>query len=454
MLNFNSEETQSSVTKFEQMLKTNLIYFFDAQEFEDIIVHYLSFGEHQLAKKALKMGLEQHPSSHGLMLLQSEIFILDEKFEMALQLLEYIEKLNPFDEEIALQKASIASKQGDHKTSISHLHKALEISEEPSEIWNLLGMEHLLAEEFEEAAYFFKNCLGDNPDDYPSLYNLIYCYDQLEQIEPAIECLNEVLEFDPYCEVAWHQLGKILMKSGRTKEALSALDFAIISDDTFTGAYIEKGKLLESTGKLNEAIDNYEVALNTTEPTAFIHKCIGRCHERLGNFDLAQQFYLKSVQLEPSNEKGWESLIYFLISQKNYKKARHYLECALENNSDSLELWKCSVDLYIQMNKKDLAIAASNKILELGLYYPEVLIQLIDLFLEKKDWEKAHNIAEEAFAAFPENRDLSLRVAGCCLILERTEEGMFLLNPKKLSVEEKVSFQTLFPKLKNLVSHS
>jgi predicted Zn-dependent protease len=106
------------------------------------------------------------------------------------------------------------------------------------------------------------------------------------------------------------------------------------------------------------------------------------------------------------------------------------------------------------MNKKNLTITASNKILELGHYYPEVLIQLIDLFLEKKDWEKAHNIAEEAFAAFPENRDLSLRVAGCCLILERTEEGMFLLNPKKLSVEEKVSFQTLFPKLKNLVSHS
>ena len=450
MLNFNSEEIQSSITKFEQMLKTNLIYFFDAQEFEDIIVHYLSFGEHQLAKKALKMGLEQHPSSHGLMLLQSEIFILDEKYEMALQLLEYIEKLNPFDEEIALQKASIASKKGDHKTSISYLHQALEISEDPCEIWNLLGMEHLLAEEFEEAAYFFGNCLGDNPEDYPSLYNLMYCYDQLEQTEPAIECLNEVLEFDPYCEVAWHQLGKILMKSGRTKEALSALDFAIISDDTFTGAYIEKGKLLESMGKVNEAIDNYEVAINTTEPTAFIHKCIGRCHERLGNFDLALQFYLKCVQLEPTNEKGWESLIHFLISQEKFIKARHYLERALENNSDSLELWKSSVELFLRMGKKEGAIDASKKILDLGHYYPEVLIPLIDLYLEKKQWQEAHTLAEQAFAAFPENRELALRVAGCCLLLERTEEGMYLLNPKSLTEEEKVSFQTLFPNLVHL----
>ena len=60
MLNYNSEEAQSSISKFEQMLKTNLIYFFDAQEFEDIVIHYLGFGENQLAEKALKMGLIDH----------------------------------------------------------------------------------------------------------------------------------------------------------------------------------------------------------------------------------------------------------------------------------------------------------------------------------------------------------------------------------------------------------
>ena len=51
MLDFNSENTQSSIIKFESMLKTNHVYFFDAQEFEDIIVHYLGFAENNLAKK-------------------------------------------------------------------------------------------------------------------------------------------------------------------------------------------------------------------------------------------------------------------------------------------------------------------------------------------------------------------------------------------------------------------
>ena len=85
----------------------------------------------------------------------------------------------------------------------------------------------------------------------------------------AIEALNKVLEFDPYCEVAWHQLGKVYLKSGKFDDALSAFEFSIISDETFTGAYIEKGEY-ELLGRLNEAILNYEFALQTTESNAFI----------------------------------------------------------------------------------------------------------------------------------------------------------------------------------------
>ena len=55
MFGRNAGEIQSSITKFERMLKTNLIYYFDPQEFEDIVVHYLGFEENQTAKKALKL---------------------------------------------------------------------------------------------------------------------------------------------------------------------------------------------------------------------------------------------------------------------------------------------------------------------------------------------------------------------------------------------------------------
>lgn len=454
MLNYNSEETQSSVLKFEQMLKTNLIYFFDAQEFEDIVVHYLGFGENQLAKKALKMALEQHPGSYELMLLQSEIFILEEKYELALEVLEYIEKINPFDEEIALQKASISSKRGDHKASINQLHQALSFSEDPLEIWNLLGMEHLLAEEFKEASFFFKNCLDENPEDYPSLHNLLHCHEQLGQVEPAISCLNKILEYDPFSEIAWLQLGKIFVKSGKIKEALSAFDFAIISDDSFSGAYIEKGVLLESIGRINEAIENYELAMSTSDPTSFIHKCLGRCHENLGNFDLAQKFYVKSIQLEPTNENSWESLILFYFNQKKFEKVKFYLDRALKNNSDSISLWKKSLELNTLTGRREKAIESCEKLIELGIYESEILIQLIDLLIDKKEWVEAYKIGKEAYVSFPENRKIAIRIAGCCFYLSKAEEGLYILNSSAINNSDQALFRSLFPNFKKLLIDS
>ena len=454
MLNYNSEETQSSVLKFEQMLKTNLVYFFDAQEFEDIIVHYLGFGENQLAKKALKMALEQHPSSYEIMLLQSEIFILEEKYELALEVLEHAEKINPFDEEIALQKASISSKKGDHKASINQLNHALSVSEDPLEIWNLLGMEHLLAEEFKEASFFFENCLDENPEDYPSLYNLLHCHEQLGQVEPAISCLNKVLEYDPYSEIAWLQLGKILAKSGKIKEAISAFDFAIISDDSFSGAYIEKGVLLESIGRINEAIENYELAMRTTDPTSFIHKCLGRCHENLGNYDLAQKFYVKSIQLEPTNEKSWESLILFYFNQNKFEKVKFYLDRALKNNSDSISLWKKSLELNTLTGRRDKAINSCKKLIELGIYESEILIQLIDLLIDKKEWVEAYKIGKEAYVSFPENRKIAIRIAGCCFYLSKDEEGLYILNSTTINNSDQAIFRSLFPNFKKLLIDS
>jgi len=371
---------------------------------------------------------------------------------LAINLLDYIEKSNPYDEEITLQRASIASKKGDHKLSIKYLHQALNISDDPYEIWNLLGMEHLLAEEYEDASCFFKNCLESNNEDFSSLYNLLFCYEQLKLVEPAISALNQILEFDPYCEVAWLQLGKIYSKEEKTKEAISAFEFALICDDTFTSAYIEKGKLLEKDGKINEALESYNFALNTSEPSAFIYKCIGRCYEFLGNYCLTKEFYLKSVRLEPNNEKCWKSLISFMISQNDFDKAEHYLKNAIEANSDSLDLWRASIELYISIEKKENAVLAFEKLIKLGSCDPVIFLNLIDYLIENKSWQRAYNIFNEAYKLLKNNRDIEIRVAGCCFQLGKIQEGKYFLNYKELNSNRKNQFNRLFPDFRDLNS--
>ena len=82
-----SQNSDAPVTRFEQMLKTNQVYFFDAVEFETIIQYYIDTGEINLAKKALQMAINQHPFHIDLLLLKSELLIFDDAHKEASQLL-------------------------------------------------------------------------------------------------------------------------------------------------------------------------------------------------------------------------------------------------------------------------------------------------------------------------------------------------------------------------------
>ena len=98
-----SEENQEvTVSKFESMLKTNSVFFFDSNEFENIIHHYLESGKIALAKKAIKLGMSQHPTSLNLKLFQVEILIFENKLNEADRLLSPLFEIEPNNEELYL----------------------------------------------------------------------------------------------------------------------------------------------------------------------------------------------------------------------------------------------------------------------------------------------------------------------------------------------------------------
>jgi len=442
-----SEGNNSSLTKFEQMLKTNQVLFFDALEFENIIHHYIDFAQFNLAKKAVKMGMEQHPHNIELMLLKSEILLIDGKFKKAEDMLTIIEKISPEHEEIFLQKANISSKKKDHPKAIELLKKALDVTEEPIEIWNLLGMEYLFLEDYTKGKDYFYQCVKENTLDYQSLYNLLYCYEQLGEDIEAINTLNSLLEINPYSEVAWHQLGKIYIKINKPEEALSAFEFAIISDDCFTGAYVEKGKLLEQMGRINEAIDNYEFSQNFSDPSAFVNHRIGLCHLKLGNDKLAIRYFEESIKLEPNHEKSWTALIDFLIDRKDYIKAQYYVNKALQSNSDNTDLWKKSSLIHFELNYYEETAIGCETAINLGNHAIQNWTLWMDSLMLVDDWKNALKIGEQALQYHQKNSSILYRLAGCKFRLGDHNEAQLIFNQIKNEIKIPRNINHLFPEL-------
>jgi tetratricopeptide (TPR) repeat protein len=440
------------LTKFESMLKTNHVLFFDSEEFENIIHHYLNQGKIALAKKAIKLGLDQHPTSINLRIFKVEIYVFEDKLLEADKLLNELYSLDPMNEEIFIQKANIFSKKDDHEQAIEVLKKALELTDDVVDLYSLIGMEYLFLDKFEEAKEFFMKCLDEDLEDYSSLYNIIYCFEFLNQTDEAVVYLNEFLDKNPYCEVAWHQLGKQYYTLKNYKKSLTAFDFAIISDDTFVGAYLERGKVLEKLKRFEEAIENYTITLKLDEPTSFALLRIGNCYEKLKNDDLAVQYYYKTVHEDPLLDKGWIAITRYYNRKRNYQKALYYINKAINIDSENVIYWKLYSQINQRLNHYEEAERGFKKTLELGNYELNTWLSRGDLLIKLGEPEAAIFNFEQAVDFYPENAELEYRLAGLYFSLNENDKGTFhLKNGLRNNTEYSFIIDELFPEVSNKV---
>ena len=450
-MQYSHNDENLSLTRFESMLKTNDILFFDSNEFENIIHHYLEQGKIPLAKRAIKLGLEQHPSSINLRLFQVEILVIENKFSEADDILHLLYGLEPTNEEIFIQKANVLSKQDEHQKAIDTLLIALELCnlpEDHADLYALLGMEYLFLDQFENALIYFKKCLEADHTDYSALHNIVYCYEFLEQNTEAINYLNNYLDSNPYCEVAWHQLGRQYFTLKDYKKANTAFDFAIISDDTFVGAYIEKGKVLEKLKQYEEAIENYKVTLALEDATSFALLRIGHCYAKLGQDDLAIQFFKRTVEEDPLLDKGWIAITKFYMKRLNYQKALYYINEAVSIDGENVLYWKIYATVNRRLNFLEEAERGYKRSLELGNYELDTWLCRGDILIALGEYEAAIYNLIQAAEFYSENAEIEYRLGGLYFLKHQTEEGRFhLKNAIRLNKDYSFIVPELFPKL-------
>jgi tetratricopeptide (TPR) repeat protein len=406
------ERPNQPIAKFESMLKTDDVYFFDSEDFEDIIHHYLNNGKISLAKKAIKIGLRQHPDSIELKLLNIEVLVFENNLDLAEKLLDKLQLLDSTNEEIYIQRANIYSKKDNHEAAVALLEKALELSTNSPDIYSLLGMEYLFMDDFELAKKSFMQCVGFDPHDYSSLYNVVYCFEFLEDYDGAIHFLNDYLEQYPYSQVAWHQLGKQYMIKDLYEEALAAFDFAIISDDEFIGAYFEKGKVLEKMGRYNEAIANYETTIKIEDPTSHAYLRMGKCHEKLQNDDLAKYYYYQTVHEDPLLDKGWIAITEFYCRKNNHERALYYINKAINIDGENPLYWKKCAGIHQALENLDEADFAYKQTVDLGNYEVDTWLNWASVVKATSDLESAIQILIQGFEFYPEEAFIPYSISG------------------------------------------
>jgi tetratricopeptide (TPR) repeat protein len=445
-LEHDEEDYNLSLSKFESMLKTNKVLFFDSEEFEEIILHYLDMGKATLAKKALKLGLEQHPKSTGLKLVQVEMLVYDDKLDHAEKLLNELYAIEPTNEEIFIQKANIYSKRDQHDKAVEYLQTALQYTEDYADVHNLIGMEYLFMDNLELAKENFIKCLEEDLEDQSALYNVVYCFEFLDQNLEAIEYLKTYIDRNPYSEIAWHQCGRLYYGVKDYENAVRSFEFATYIDDEFIGAFMENGKALERLKRYEEAIENYNRTIELDDPTSYALLRIGKCHEKLGHKAEALKYFNKTVHEDPLLDKGWIAITDFYVRQKNYQKGLYYVNKALAIDDQNRLYWKRFATINKGMGNFEEAEFGYRKAVEYGDYQLDTWLFWVDMMREMGEYNNAILTLMQAAEYFPEEFEVEYRLAGLHLMLNEEEKGNFhLSNGLRLNFNHNSILQELFP---------
>jgi tetratricopeptide (TPR) repeat protein len=403
-------------------------------------------GKAALAKKALKLALEQHPKSTGLKLVQVEMLVYEDKLEQAEKLLNELYAIEPTNEEIYIQKANIYSKRDNHEKAVELLQTALKYTDDFADVYNLIGMEYLFMDNLELAKTNFIKCLEEDTEDQAALYNVVYCFEFLDQNEDAIDYLNKYIDKNPYSEIAWHQIGRLNYGLKNYEEALRAFEFATLIDDEFLGAFMEKAKTLERLKKYEEAIESYTRTIELDDATPYALLRMGKCYEKIGNKALALKYFNKTVHEDPLLDKGWIAITDFYVRQKKYQKALFYVNKALSIDNQNRLYWKRFATINKELNLFEEAEFGYRKAVEFGDYQLDTWLFWVDILQFLGEFESAIQTLLQASEHFLEEYEVEYRLAGLYFMIHDDKKAKFhLSNGLRLSFKNRTLLEELFP---------
>lgn len=118
------------VEKFEKMVENNEEFYFETEEFEEIIIYYLEIGDISYAEMATNYALKIHPNSIELKTKKFEVLLELENYTQAKELMEELKESSMENTDFLVCCAKYYSNLGNPRRAIEYCEKALELEEE------------------------------------------------------------------------------------------------------------------------------------------------------------------------------------------------------------------------------------------------------------------------------------------------------------------------------------
>ncbi|MBS1549021.1 MAG: tetratricopeptide repeat protein [Bacteroidetes bacterium] len=410
------------VQKFERMIENNEEAYFDTDELEEIIIHYLEMGDIEMAEISVNFAYKIHPNSTNIKTKALEVLLELERYPEAKEIIEELRENSMNNTDFLVCCAKYYSNLGHTKNAIDYCFKALELGEEENFLHNFIADEMInMGDPFNALKHYQQALKADIYDDY-ALENIMSCFNRMNKSDEAIDFLNHYLDQYSYSETAWLEYGQYYFNKKNYKEALKGFEFLLAINNSSVGVYANIAACYEAMKKWKKAIEIYEESLEFEFTKSYTFYKIGLCYRALKQRAAALNAFQKSLREDPQFYLSMMEQSELYEEMGSMKEALHFAKEAALLNANNLDYQKKLAYLYIEAGKFEESLECLNKLIDAEpdrFYNWYAYIEVLMLIGE---YEEAITILNSALKTH-QRAELYYQLSNCYLHLKMTYEG-------------------------------
>jgi len=284
---------------------------------------------------------------------------------------------------------------------------------------------HYQQKQWEAAVAKFQEILTWSSHDAFVLHDLGLAYFQLQQYQPALNCLQEALAIAPLNGLWHYHYAIVLEQAGQHTKAVSGYKLAICFDPNLIDAYNNLGNLYTKYGNFPEAESIYREAItqNCKHYGSYIN--LGNLLLKLNRLEAAIEIYEMALVIQPNEPDLLHNLQYAretlndpakrelnlgksAYQQKRYQDAIQHYQAYLKTETGNIEAYLNLADCLTQQKQDEQVVSTYKNAIH---HHPQASIfyyHLAKALQKLGRIKEAIHIADEAAEKFPEQLKLKL----------------------------------------------
>jgi len=326
------DEIRELIRQFQNLKSGRGNSFLEEDAFEKIIDYFDDIEDMPQALEAVEMGIEQYPYSAMLNIKKADLLIATRRYLDALDVLNHAELLDSNDINLYILKTDVYLALDQQEKAVELLENALSLFDGQERIEMLFELADVYDdyEEFEKLFDCLKLILEQDPTNEEALYKICFWTDFTGRNEESIRLHQQIIDENPYSELAWFNLGAAYQGLKLYEKSIDAYKYSVAIDEKFDYAYRNMGDAYIRLRKYKEAIEALERVLELSRPEDVIYEAIGHCYDRLRNYAQARFYYRKASHLNQEDSKLFYKIACTYMNEEQWGTATRQLQTALQ----------------------------------------------------------------------------------------------------------------------------